>query len=162
MNGPIVVHAVTDLPAEIGVLAGEARAEGHLHVDRLVEDFASGKNCFDAPGEALFVAAVHERPVGVGGVNQDPYDSGGPAARVRRMYVLPEARRSGVASAILLRIEAHARLRFERLNLFTASAEAALFYQRLGFVAVTGVHKISHRKLLSPSAQHRDRPQTDV
>ncbi len=156
-----MVHAVSALPAEINSLTAAALAEGHNHVSRLVEEFASGVNRFDGPGEAFFTATVDGRLAAVGGVNRDPYDAYQAAGRVRRVYVHPDARRCGVASALMGHIEAHARAHFERLNLFTSSAEAALFYLQRGYVDVVGVHKISHRKNLSPPA-HRDRQRTDA
>ena len=152
MAGRAALSRVAVLPAQINVLAALACAEGHGHVDRLIQDFASGNNRFDGRGEALFVATINRQLVGVGGVNQDPYDERSGAGRVRRVYVHPRWRRRGIAARLMACIEAHACHHFEWLNLFTSSPSAGEFYLSLGFQAVRGAHKISHRKRLSRAA----------
>lgn len=87
-----------------------------------------------APGRGTFlVAYVDGMAVGCGAVRR--LDAG--MAEVKRMYVRPEARRRGVAVAILAELEAEARrLGVSRLALETGprQPEAIALYLREGFV----------------------------
>ena len=147
---PEITQALV-LPPDMTALAHAATQEGHGHVTRLIAEFESGENRFSQHGEGLFVCCVGDRLVGVGGLNQDPYDSNPHAGRVRRVYVHHDYRRQGLASQLIAAIENHARQYFETLNLFTASVEADSFYRRLGYQPKTAVNKISHTKKLSSS-----------
>lgn len=150
MGGASHVVRVSELPAGIKALAKTAEREGFAHVARLVDDFAAGENRFTQPGEALFVYYAGTQLVGVGGVNQDPYDRRPYAGRIRRVYVHPDYRRQRVASALMAALEQHAREYFESLNLFTTSPEADRFYRQLGYSRQYNAHKISHTKALEP------------
>lgn len=83
--------------------------------------------------EAAFVVARRDgAAVGCGGV---AFESG--LAELKRMYVRPSARGTGVADAILARLAEEARSRgFSRLALETGDVQRAAmrFYQRSGFV----------------------------
>ena len=67
---------------------------------------------FEPPAGAFFVARLYDRPVGMGGWRFRPDVSGAGGdlpAEVKRMYVVPDVRRTGVARAILARLEESAR-----------------------------------------------------
>jgi GNAT superfamily N-acetyltransferase len=71
-------------------------------------------------------------PLGCGGLRQVDESSG----EVKRMYVVPEHRGTGVASAVLAGLEAHARaLGWTRLRLETGDAQpdAVAFYTKHGY-----------------------------
>jgi len=51
----MAVHQTTELPEDASFLRTLANSEGHGHLDRLINDFHSGKNRFEKMGEALFV-----------------------------------------------------------------------------------------------------------
>ena len=141
----MVIERILEITEEIRLLAGLATDEGHNNVQTLVQEWESGSNRFQRPGEALFGAYVDHQLVGIGGVNMDPYESTESVARVRRLYVLPSARRTGVASTLMRAIEELAVRHFDRIQLFTGSYEASEFYIRLGY-SLTMSEKVSHVK----------------
>lgn len=77
-------------------LLAESEEAGSRIVRRLIEEWASGVNRFDGPGEALLGASVGGRLVGVCGLNLDPYAVEAGVGRVRHLYVLSAFRRLGV------------------------------------------------------------------
>ncbi len=64
----------------IGEIAREARASGHVFLDRLIADWHSGANRFDKPGECLLGLFDGDRLVAIGGLNRDPYTRAGGAS----------------------------------------------------------------------------------
>ena len=81
----------------------------------------------------LFLVAYDgDEPVGCGGLRR----LDGVHGEVKRMYVVPDRRGSGVSSAVLRRLEEEARaLGWERLVLETGTEQpdAMRFYEREGF-----------------------------
>lgn len=148
----MLVERINALPDDIDGLLVQSIDEGFNFVCRLIADFDTGKNRFDQPGEALFVVLDGERLVAIGGVNIDPFESDSRIGRVRRVYVLPECRGSGVGRQLMGVIEAHAAKHFRQLNLYTDMVDAAQFYQRLGYAAVS-LDRVSHQKKLTEPAR---------
>jgi GNAT superfamily N-acetyltransferase len=126
-----------ELPADVQPLVSESEQAGLRLVRRLVDEWRDGSNRFDRPGEALFGAWRDERLVGVCGLNVDPYASDDRIGRVRHLYVLVDARRHGVARALMAETLAAARGRFPTLRLSTSNPAAARLYESLGFRPVT-------------------------
>ena len=144
----MIVTRIDSLPAGIESLERAATSEGLRMVQRLVEDFCSGVNRFDRPGEGLWAATDDTELLGVCGLNIDPYAAPEErAGRVRRLYVSPTRRRNGVASALLDAVIDEARHRFAALTAFTQSPEAIAFYRAHGF---TEVHRLDKRTVLLP------------
>jgi N-acetylglutamate synthase-like GNAT family acetyltransferase len=109
-----------------------AHSEGIRIIRALLEQYASGENCFAQPGEFLLGAkSGNGAIIGVCGLN----GVSDTTARVRRCYVLPDERGHGVGSALLL--EVFGRSTFPRLELRAMTPSAARFYERHGFRAVT-------------------------
>jgi len=134
-----------DLAADrVGDLLSESEQTGLRFVRRLVEEWASGANRFDRPGEALLGARVGGRLVGVCGLNVDPYARDPRVGRVRHLYVLSAYRRSGVGRRLVAGIIEAARGRFDRLRLRTMNPEAARLYERTGFRRSTDVADCTH------------------
>ena len=79
----------------LGPLIAESESHGLRFVRRLVDEWTSGTNRFDRPGESLFVARIAGEAVGVCGLNADPYAAAPGIARVRHLYVLSAHRRCG-------------------------------------------------------------------
>ena len=77
------------------LLADSERLESRI-VRRLVDEWGSGANRFDRPGEALFGARGAGRLLGVCGLNVDPYAGDDRVGRVRHLYVQSTSRRQGV------------------------------------------------------------------
>ncbi|MCS5716810.1 GNAT family N-acetyltransferase [Herbiconiux sp. CPCC 205763] len=85
----------------------------------------------------VFLVARNEAGVAIGCGGLRPLAGGG--AEIKRMYVVPSARGTGVSTAILRAIEDEARaLGVERLLLETGTAQpdAIRFYEREGYVRV--------------------------
>lgn len=118
---------------ELGALLAESEQAGLQLVRRLVEEWASGANRFDRPGEKLFGAWVDERVVGVCGLNVDPYTAEERVGRVRHLYVLSAFRRRGVGRRLMAEVIEAARGPFVALRLRTRNPEAARLYEAIGF-----------------------------
>ncbi len=119
-----------------GLLADSER-EGSRFVRRLVDEWATGANRFDRPGEALFIARIGDRLVGICGLNVDPYAAAANVGRVRRLYVLSAYRGLGVGRRLVLAVLQAARGRFDVLRLRTTNPAAARLYESLGFTPST-------------------------
>ena len=94
----------------------------------------------------LLVARVDGEPVGCGALRRL-----GPATgEIKRMYVAPPARGSGVGARILAELERHARtLGIRRLLLETGErqVEAVRLYERAGFARVPCFGEYAHAPL---------------
>ncbi len=118
---------------ELRALVAMAREEGFGFMDRLLAHWEDGTNRFDRPGEGYFVVRFQGRLVAAGGLNRDPYCSEASVGRVRHVYVLPDARRTGAGTALMEAIICSAGLAFELLRLRTTTERGAMFYEALGF-----------------------------
>jgi putative acetyltransferase len=123
-DDPIGVKLRTDQKAEVS-----KRYE--------VEDSEPGPAPTAADMTSFFVAfdAIDGTPVGCGGLRALDTDHG----EIKRMYVVPERRGSGAATAVLRRLEQDARERgWSRVVLETGTAqqEAVRFYEREGYTAI--------------------------
>jgi GNAT superfamily N-acetyltransferase len=89
-----------------------------------------------APPRGVFLVAwVGDEPVGCGGVRAHDKDVG----EIRRMYVKPDARRAGVARAVLTELERRAReLGYTQLRLETGlkQPEAIALYESFGYAPI--------------------------
>jgi GNAT superfamily N-acetyltransferase len=138
----IVVLPVTDaLPRGFELIRHAADGEAYGMLARLKQDWESGANRFDKPGEALVAAFDGTALVGMGGVNHDPFIPD--ALRMRRFYVIPSYRRRGVASAIAAALLNRADAQGRTITLSAPHAEAARFWEALGFVRDVG-HDHTH------------------
>ena len=133
--------ALADCLAELIV---ESEQHGLRFVRRLADEWASGANRFDRPGEALFVARSAGDVVGVCGLNVDPYATALDVGRVRHLYVLRAHRHRGIGQQLVTAIVQAARGRFQRLRLRTQNPEAARLYERLGFRAAVDATDCTH------------------
>jgi GNAT superfamily N-acetyltransferase len=120
----------------LAALVDDSERHGVRFVRRLADEWASGANRFDRPGEALFMAWIDGDAVGVGGLNIDPYATAPGVGRVRHVYVLTAHRRAGVGARLMHAILDAARGRFEVVRLRTSNPAAARLYERLGWEPV--------------------------
>ena len=124
-------RVVEELPADFDTICVEARAEGYKFLDRLATDWASGAIRFDQPGEALLAAYSDDVLAAIGGITIDPFVPD--ALRMRRFYVRPAFRRTGIGREI-----AHALLerafRTSRVVTLNAAVDNVPFWENLGFV----------------------------
>jgi GNAT superfamily N-acetyltransferase len=141
----VVVERLTDLsPGILSALVADSERDGWRFVRRLADEWASGVNRFDRPGERLFAAQSGGAVLGVGGLNVDPYAADPTVGRVRRLYVLRAHRGRGVGRELVHAIIRAAAGRFRRLRLRTESPDAARFYERLGFRPAVGASDCTH------------------
>ena len=130
----VIVGRLQDLPFDsMARLVAESEQTGWMFLRRLLDEWAAGTNRFDKPGEAIFAAWATGKLIGVCGLNVDPYIGDGRIGRVRHLYVLSDFRRLGVGRRLVEAVVAAARGQFVSLRLRTESAEAAEFYEELGF-----------------------------
>jgi len=145
MSKLIVERTSPAAPADcLAALIAESEQQGLRFVRRLADEWASGANRFDRPGEALFVARSAGDVVGVCGLNVDPYATAPDVGRVRHLYVLRVHRHRGIGQQLVTAIVQAARGRFERLRLRTQNPEAARLYERLGFRAAVDATDCTH------------------
>ncbi len=102
-------------------------------VARLRDDYVSGVNVFEQPGEALFGFSKDGRLLGVGGLNRERHPEYADSGRVRRVYVLPDFRRQGIGTTLVRAIIEHGLQHFRRVTCHVGPRESYQFYERLGF-----------------------------
>jgi GNAT superfamily N-acetyltransferase/ketosteroid isomerase-like protein len=121
------------LPEDLEPLRLAAEREGFRFLTRLRDEWGSGAERFDRPGEAFFIARRGRALIGCGGVSADLALGDPTVGRVRKVYVAPDERRRGIGGALLDEIIAHSRGRFARLRLRTTTIDSARFYLDAGF-----------------------------
>jgi len=131
-------------------LAQEATAQGFDFVRRLMDDYRSGANRFDKPGEALFAVYEESRLIGIGGLNIDAYANDARVGRVRHVYVLASHRRTGTGRALVTTIMSEAMPAFDALRLRTNTREGAAFYESLGFDRLEDQSHATHAVRFGP------------
>jgi GNAT superfamily N-acetyltransferase len=145
----IRIMRLYQLPTGIEALRLDARNEGFRFVDRLASEWHTGINRFDQMGEMLLGAVLVGELVAICGLNRDPYAADPGVARLRHLYVLPRARRQGIATGLVTQVLMQAEEVFQAVRLRTETREAASFYEGHGFIAVKE-ERASHIKVLSP------------
>jgi len=114
-------------------LAAGAAAEGYVFLERMQDEWDTGKNRFSAPGEYIVGVNLGNELVAIGGLNKDPYAIEATTGRLRHLYVSPPHRHCGVGRALVDTLLSQAGSYFHRVRLRTDSAEAAAFYEAYGF-----------------------------
>lgn len=143
--GRVQIERLTEVPPGLfDLLVAESESAGYRLVRRLADEWASGENRFDRPGEVLFAAWVDGHLIGACGLNIDPYTKAASVGRVRHLYVLAAYRRLGVGGQLVGRVVDAARGRFGRLRLSTQNPEAAQLYERMGFARSAGAPDHTH------------------
>jgi GNAT superfamily N-acetyltransferase len=132
----LAITRITTLPPQLVSLEREATAQGFNFLRRLIDEWQTGRNRFDKPGERLLAAIDNGNMVGIGGLNVDPYEPAGDTARLRRLYVATDFRSRGVGEALVRALLDEAPQTFRVVRLSTDTASGAAFYIRLGFTAV--------------------------
>ena len=134
-------------------LRTQSMTEGLNMLRRLEENWLSGYNRFDRPGEKLIGAYVDRLIIGVCGLNVDPFTQETGVGRLRHLYVDTEWRKNRIGSALLNEILKDAGRWFDFINT-NAPSSAFTFYERAGFVALSGVEKVTHQLCLKNPARH--------
>ena len=141
----LAITPLTD-PSVLSALANQATAEGHRMVARLIDEWRTGENRFDIPGERLYIATIDGQACGVCGLNIDPFAKNHRIGRVRRVYVSAAHRRRGIGSALMRQLTRDAAGRFDELCLRTHDPRAAAFYEAIGFTRLKGAEYCTHRR----------------
>jgi aminoglycoside 6'-N-acetyltransferase len=150
LPAPRVVQ-LDELPLDaVEPLAHEATGQGLDFMRRLMDDYRSGANRFDKPGEALFGVYDESRLIGVGGLNIDAYANDPRISRVRHVYVLASHRRCGAGRALVTAIMSQAMHVFDVLRLRTNTREGAAFYESLGFDRLEDPSQATHAVRFGP------------
>jgi GNAT superfamily N-acetyltransferase len=137
---------VTELPSDFSAIETESLALGFSFLKRLREEWQSRENRFDRPGECIFVALQEAQTIGIGGLNIDPYLKNKNIGRIRHLYVTRRFRNMGIGKLLVKSLIESGSANFTGLRLRTESADAALFYERLGFKKIdnpTATHEIT-------------------
>lgn len=129
----------------------ESKAEGHNLVNRLLTDFRSGTNRFDALGEKLLVCLIGNSVVASAGLNREPDKSFARAGRIRRLYVVPKYRGQGYGRNLVEEIVALAQPHFNLLTVNVGKLDAYGFYEHLGFTRIEKTN-VTHKKVLNTKA----------
>lgn len=122
------------LPDGFEALRAEADAEGHRHMSRLAIEIAETPDLF----VALLAAFDDGDLVGIGGLTAEPEAHPGEAFRMRRLYVAPRARRSGVARTIANALLNEALGLTRLVTVHAGNPGAERFWEALGFDLVDG------------------------
>ena len=141
---PLLIAATT--PDDPGFVALRTESlEQHFNMlRRLAENWQSGKNRFNAPGETLLGAFVNHQLVGVCGINSDPFSPQPRAGRIRHLYVSEKCRGLGIGKQLLTVVMADASIWFDFLN--THAPDTAYgFYRQAGFTLVSDEPRVTHR-----------------
>jgi GNAT superfamily N-acetyltransferase len=146
----VIQSAGESMLEALGPLLAESERAGWRFVRRLADEYRSGANRFERPGERLFVAVNGRALVGVCGLNVDPYAAELSVGRVRRLYVAEAFRRFGVGARLVRAVVSAAGGRFARLRLRTENPEAGRLYERLGFRPVADQPNCTHLLELAP------------
>lgn len=151
-NMDIQLRSVTPDSPGFAELRSQSMSEGFNMLRRLEDNWLSGHNRFDRPGEKLIGASVEGLVIGVCGLNIDPFTLNTGIGRLRHLYVDLGCRKRQVGSALLSEILKDSGHWFDFINT-NAPPSAFTFYERAGFVALTGIEKVTHHLCLRDPAR---------
>ena len=146
----IKIVKAEQLPDQITTLATLAKKEGYDLIEKLVEEYRTGKNSFSKENEYLVTAYDGDQLIACGGLNQQwgPDGVEERIGRVRRFYVHPKYRQHGVGKQLLAYLEQLARPHYSALCLHTETNMAASFYQKQNYVFVENHPNYNYFKYL--------------
>ncbi|MDX7986490.1 GNAT family N-acetyltransferase [Xenorhabdus sp. 12] len=116
-------------------------------LSRLHDNWHNGSNHFDAPGEKLLGAFYDGTLIGICGLNNDPYELQARTGRIRHLYVGSNYRKMNIGTNLLNAIIEGTGQHFDFLNT-NAPRSAFSFYERIGFIRLNGINKVTHRLFL--------------
>jgi GNAT superfamily N-acetyltransferase len=145
MGGELIIERLDDLALDrFAEMLAESEATGYRFLRRVVDEWESGANRFARPGEALLIAEMAGRWVGICGLSIDPYLDDPRVGRVRNVYVLADYRRGGIGRRLVELAISRARGRFESLRLRAEEEGPARLYESLGFRPCRGIPDCTH------------------
>lgn len=132
MSEKTVIRPIDPSTSHLNELAAEAKKHGYSFVERLIQEAKNGKNRFAKKGECFFGVYCGGALVACGGVNRDPYTDQY-VGRLRHIYVLSSAMRSGVATLLVKNMLNQCKADFDTFRLRTSDENADKFYEAIGF-----------------------------
>jgi GNAT superfamily N-acetyltransferase len=145
MAEELIITRLDDLPADrFAEMLVESVASGYRFLRRVADEWESGVNRFSRPGEALLVAEINRRWVGVCGLSIDPYLHDPRVGRVRNVYVLAEYRGAGIGRRLVEEAVARAHGSFDMLRLRGDEEGPARLYEALGFRPCREIPNCTH------------------
>ena len=148
----IITNITPDNPG-FGELKAESMAAGFNMLRRLEENWLSGQNRFDKPGEKLSGFYADGLLIGVCGLNQDPYMPSAGAGRLRHLYVGIEWRRMRAGITLLKTILEGSERWFDFINT-NAPQSAFSFYEGAGFIPLADAGNVTHRLYMNTYQLH--------
>jgi GNAT superfamily N-acetyltransferase len=133
-------------------LRSQSMAEGFNMLRRLEENWLSGHNRFERPGEKLIGAYAEGLIVGACGLNIDPFTQAAGTGRLRHFYVDTRWRNRRIGSGLLSEILQDADRCFDFINT-NAPSSAFTFYERAGFIVLPGMNNFTHQLCLRNPAR---------
>lgn len=131
----IRVHQID--PLAWAPLLAAAEAEGWRMLRRLMDEWRSGANRYEQPGESLWAwIDANGQAIAVGGLNVEPAPGRPGTGRMRRFYVHPAWRSHGLARRLVNAVLASAQGHFSRLHVNCESDGSAAFWAHCGFAPV--------------------------
>jgi N-acetylglutamate synthase-like GNAT family acetyltransferase len=101
----INIERISEIRAgSINHLVEESLSQRFWFVERLIQEYCNGLNCFEKSGEVLLTASVQGAVVGIGGLNRDPYFSAPHVGRLRHLYVESVWRRCGIGHLLVTQL----------------------------------------------------------
>jgi uncharacterized damage-inducible protein DinB/GNAT superfamily N-acetyltransferase len=149
------------LPDSFAALLQESEASGYRFLRRVAEEWASGKNRFSGPGEALLGAEIGGILVGVCGLSIDPHLHDPRIGRIRNVYVLAEYRGRNIGRLLVHEAINLARSHFSSLRLRGEESGPARLYESLGFLACSGASSCTHILEFVPNDRREAEVMTD-
>lgn len=119
------------LPLDFDVPRRAAAAEGKRFLERLYAEWQSGEQRFGGAHEILLAIRVNGDLAGIGGMTVDPDTPS--AMRMRRFYIRPPYRRHGLGRELATAILGRALPSGTIVTVNNDNAEAAAFWQAIGF-----------------------------
>jgi GNAT superfamily N-acetyltransferase len=145
MSQELIITRLDDLPVRrIAEMLDESEASGYRFLRRVVNEWENGVNRFSRPGEALLVAEMNARWVGICGLSIDPYLADPRVGRVRNVYVLAACRGTGIGRRLVEEAVARSHGIFDRLRLRADDPGPARLYESLGFRTCSGIPNCTH------------------
>ena len=144
MSNESNVKRISDVPPDFQVLIDESVAEGFRMLQRLKDEWESGRNRFSLRDEAIWEARLDGQLIGVCGLNRDPYIDDSSIGRIRHLYVTKYKRRAGIGRTLVEHALRHAEGRFQIVRLRAGQPPADLFYDVLGFARTPSEPESTH------------------
>lgn len=158
---PVEVVSVGDDLTHVTSLWVEAKVDAGTSREVCARAVADGRfaEALRRPGVQAYLAVLEGTPVGYALTTESPFGlSPAPEVAIEQLYVCPEARRHGVAKALLGAVlSAAERAGCEHVvsNVPTTSRDANRFFARLGFGSV-----VTRRVVATGTLRRRLAPET--